>query len=174
MSSREISSQHLLEVEKAYKAFRPTLLRYLTARVGNSHDAQDIAQEGYFRLLRVSDPEIIDKIEGYLFRIVTNLANEHLYRRGRSLETLDLDTLIERGGDGDGNIEEARLEALAAMQKLDRILEQIPPLYRAILLMRKRDGYSHNEIAERLGKSKATVHVYLTRAISRCRELWED
>lgn len=65
------------------------------------------------------------------------------------------------------------MEARAAIQRLDSILDELPPLYRAILLLRKRDGYSHAEIANRVGKSKATVHIYLTRALTRCRELWE-
>ena len=172
--SQENEGRSLEDLEKAYAAFLPTLLRYLTARVGNPHDAQDIAQEGYLRLLRVKDADAIEKLEGYIFRIVTNLANEHLYKRGRSIETLDLDTLIERGGDGDAYKGEVELEARAAIQKLDKILEELPPLYRAILLLRKRDGYSHAEIAERVGKSKATVHIYLTRALTRCRELWEE
>ncbi|MEM9878909.1 MAG: RNA polymerase sigma factor [Pseudomonadota bacterium] len=168
------SSRPTEDLEKAYKAFSPTLLRYLTARLGNVHDAQDIAQEGYLRLLRVQEADVIEKLEGYLFRIVTNLANEHLYKKGRSLETLDLDALMERGGDGDRYAGEAQLEARAALDRLDKILHQLPPLYRAVLLLRKRDGYSHAEIAQRLGKSKATVHIYLTRALSRCRELWEE
>ncbi|MEM1103711.1 MAG: RNA polymerase sigma factor [Pseudomonadota bacterium] len=162
------------DLEAAYLAFRPTLLRYLASRVGNPDDAQDIAQEGYLRLLRVKDADVIEKLEGYLFRIVANLANEHLYKRGRSLETFDLDALMERGADGDAMAGEAHLEARAAIRKLDAILSELPPLYRAILLLRKRDGYSHAEIAKRVGKSKATVHVYLTRALTRCRELWEE
>lgn len=157
----------------AYGAFLPTLLRYLTLRVGDAQDAQDIAQEGYLRLLRVKDTESIENLEGYLFRVVTNLANEHLYKKGRCLEALDLDTLIERGGDGDAFAGQGHLESLAAVRRLDSILDELPPLYRAILLLRKRDGYSHAEIANRVGKSKATVHVYLTRALTRCRELWE-
>lgn len=172
--SQQSKSRSLEDLEKAYEAFLPTLLRYLTARVGNPHDAEDIAQEGYLRLLRVKDADAIEKIEGYLFRIVTNLANEHLYKRGRSMETLDLDTLQERGGYGDVYRDEVELEARAAIQRLDKILGELPPLYRAILLLRKRDGYSHAEIAERVGKSKATVHIYLTRALKRCRELWEE
>jgi len=171
-SERERRQAH--DLEQAYKAFLPTLLRYLTARVGNPHDAQDIAQEGYLRLLRVKDADVIEKLEGYLFRIVTNLANEHLYKQGRTIETLDLDTLIERGRDGDAYVGEVQIEARVAVQKLNRILEQLPPLYRTILLLRKRDGYSHAEIADRVGRSKATVHIYLTRALARCRELWEE
>ena len=175
MTNRETDNQRrsFEELEKTFTAFRPTLLRYLTARVKNPDDAQDIAQEGFLRLLRVDNIDVIDKLEGYLFRIVTNLANEHLFKKGRSIETLDLDTLIQSGKDGDAHLSEAQMEARIALKHLDRILSDLPPLYRDILLMRKRDGYSHEEIALKVGKSKATVHVYLTRALMRCREQWE-
>ena len=161
-------------LEKAYLAFKPTLLRYLSARVGSRDDAHDIAQEAYLRLLRVENVELIDNLEGYLFRIVTNLANEWHYRRGRSLEEMDLDTLIEMGGDGDDHFGETQLEVRAAVQRLHRILEELPPLYRVTILMRKRDGYTHKEIAAAIGKSEASVHLYLTRGLARCRELWDE
>ena len=145
MTNRETDNQRrsFEELEKTFTAFRPTLLRYLTARVKNPDDAQDIAQEGFLRLLRVDNIDVIDKLEGYLFRIVTNLANEHLFKKGRSIETLDLDTLIQSGKDGDAHLSEAQMEARIALKHLDRILSDLPPLYRDILLMRKRDGYSH-------------------------------
>ena len=60
------------------------------------------------------------------------------------------------------------------MGRLDAILQDRPPLYRAVLLLRKRDGYSHAEISEKLGITKTTVRTYLTRALSRCFEEWED
>ena len=161
-------------LEQAYLAFKPTLLRYLAARLGSRDDAQDIAQEAYLRLLRVENVELIDNLEGYLFRIVTNLANEWHYKRGRSLEDMDIDTLIEIGGDGDERFGETQLELRAAVQKLHRILESLPPLYRVTILMRKRDGYTHKEIAEEVGKSPHTVHLYLKRGLARCRELWDE
>ena len=162
------------DLERTYAAFLPALLRYLTDRLGNPHDAQDIAQEGYLRLLRVKDPDSIKHLEGYLFRIVTNLASEHLYKKGRTRESLDLDSIVARGADGDANAGQLRLEARVALGKLDRVLDSLPPLYRAILILRKRDGYSHAEIAEKLGVSQSTVHAYLTRALRRCREMWEE
>ena len=176
MTNRETDNQRrsFEELEKTFTAFRPTLLRYLTARVKNPDDAQDIAQEGFLRLLRVDNIDVIDKLEGYLFRIVTNLANEHLsLKRDVQSRPWILDTLIQSGKDGDAHLSEAQMEARIALKHLDRILSDLPPLYRDILLMRKRDGYSHEEIALKVGKSKATVHVYLTRALMRCREQWE-
>jgi RNA polymerase sigma factor (sigma-70 family) len=46
----------------------------------------------------------------------------------------------------------------------------LPPIYQSILLMRKRDGLSHGEIAQKLGISIHTVRKYLTRAITECRK----
>ena len=65
---------------------------------------------------------------------------------------------------------ELEAERQAAMRKLKNVLEHQPRLYRAVLLMRKRDGMSHAEIAEKLSVSVHTVHKYLTRAVEACRK----
>ena len=161
-------------MQRAFLAFRPTLLCYLSARLGSADDAHDIAQEAYLRLERVKDPSLLQKPESYFFQIVKNLAAEFLIKRGASIETMDLDTLMSFGGDSDGNLGSVQLEVSAAVIRLQAILEDLPPLYRSVLLLRKRDGYSHAEIADQLGISKNTVHVYLTRALSRCREKWGE
>lgn len=161
-------------LQQAFIAFRPTLLCYLSSRLGNSQDAHDIAQEAYLRLERVKDPSLVKKPEGYFFQIVKNLASEFLIKQGASLETVDLDTLMSFGGDGDGGTRSVQLEMRAAVMRLSNILEGMPPLYRSVLLLRKRDGYSHDEIADQLGIAKSTVHIYLTRALKRCREEWEQ
>lgn len=160
-------------LRRAFIAFRPTLLCYLSSRLGNPEDAHDIAQEAYLRLERVKDPSLVQKPEGYFFQIVKNLATEFLIKRGASLETMDLSTLMSFGGDGDDGQSTVQLEMRAAIVRLSHILEDLPPLYRSVLLLRKRDGYSHAEIADQLGIAKSTVHVYLTRALKRCREEWE-
>ena len=71
------------------------------------------------------------------------------------------------------NSENAGLEDAVAsrmeLQRLQAALEGLPPLYSAALLLRKRDGLSHREIAERLQISLHTVRKYLTRAVAQCR-----
>ena len=161
-------------LEEAFIAYRPTLLCYLSARIGSREDAQDIAQEAYMRLQRVRDPARIERPESYFFQIVKNLASEYLVKRGARPKFIDLDTLMQIGADRDAYAGEVELEACAAITHLNAILEDLPPLYRAVLLLRKRDGYSHAEISEKLGITKTTVRTYLTRALSRCFEKWED
>lgn len=154
--------------------YQPTLLRYLAFRVGGEADAHDLAQEAYFRLSRVPDPDLIQKPEAYLFRIAANLANEFLLKRSSTPISMDLDTLQDHGGDGDGAAFEASMEARSAIRRLEQILERLPPLYRSILILRKRDGLSHQEIAEELDISPHTVHRYLTKALAACRAEWTE
>lgn len=154
--------------------YRPYLKRFLTLRMGSEADAADLAQEAYLRLTRVKHQELIEKPEAYLFRISINLANELQLKRKRDLEALDLDTLRETGGDGDDAAFEDALERRADIFLLETILDDLPELYRAILLLRKRDGYSHKEIAERLEISPQTVHTYLKRALAQIRARWPE
>ncbi len=156
------------------ETYAPRLLRFLEQRTGSGSDAQDLAQEAYFRLCRVPDPDLIREPESYLFRIASNLAHELRLRRRSQPAVVELDrSLPELAGGDDGAFEDL-LEDRSSIEALEAILTELPPLYRAVLLLRKRDGYTHDEIAERLGISKHTVHKYLSRALFSCRARWAE
>lgn len=149
--------------------YAPRLLRFLEMRTGNPADAQDIAQEAYMRLCRVPQAELIHKPESYLFRIAFNLVGEFMLRRSKQPVTLDAETAEAVLVQGDGGRFCDQMENRSEIQMLEKALAELPPLCQAVLLLRKRDGYSHQEIAERLAISPHTVHKYLTRALLQCR-----
>jgi RNA polymerase sigma factor (sigma-70 family) len=60
-------------------------------------------------------------------------------------------------------------QALTTTEQLDRILNQIPPHYRRVLVMHKRDGLSYAEISAETGLSKQSVQKYLARAMAAAR-----
>lgn len=154
--------------------YRPRLVRYLELRTGSHADASDLAQEAYFRLCRVKDPQLIRQPDSYLFRIASNLLSEFMLHRRKRAALVELDADASGLEIGDRESFRERLETRSEIEKLNAILAELPPLYRAILLMRKRDGYSHLEIADRLSVSPHTVQKYLTRALLRCRTTWAE
>lgn len=156
------------------EAYAPRLVRFLEQRTGSGSDAQDLAQEAYFRLCRVREPDLIREPESYLFRIACNLANELALRRRNQPALVEFDAALPELAEGDGGSFAQLLESRSSVEKLETILQELPPLYRAVLLLRKRDGHSHEEIAERLGISPHTVHKYLSRALLSCRTLWAE
>jgi RNA polymerase sigma-70 factor (ECF subfamily) len=156
--------------EIAFAQYRPALHRFLMRRLSCAESAKDLAQEAYLRLMRVEDAELIDEPQAYLFRIASNLIYEHRQRIRKDVVTFDsrlVEHASERVPDPLSTLEAS--EKLGMERQLDSILKQLPPLYAAILVMKKRDGLSLQEIADELDISVHTVKKYLFRAIARCR-----
>ncbi|NLG78186.1 MAG: RNA polymerase sigma factor [Xanthomonadaceae bacterium] len=152
----------------AYEQYHAELHRFLIRRLQSAHHAQDLAQEAYLRLLRVERAELVRQPRAYLYRIAVNLISEFRLRASREPIVFDSDALAAAAEHlADAPADEG--ERAADAQQIELILEQLPPLYRAIFVLRKRDGLSYQEIAERLEISVHTVKKYLARAVAKCR-----
>ncbi len=140
------------------------LLRFLRARLANEEDAEDLAQEAYLRLLRASDTKLIRDPVAYLFRIARNLVYEWYTSRPPSSESLDDVDVLDEG---------LTVEALAncnqQIDRLEAVLQHLPPKCRAAIVMHRRDGMTYEEIASALDVSPAMVKKYLSQGLSRCR-----
>ena len=163
------SRQRLEFVGSAFEQYHAGLHRFLMRRLRSSHNAQDLAQETYLRLLRMDRHELVRKPQAYLYRIASNLVYEFRLRERNEPVAFDSEA-VERMADsvaqpatGDSS------EALGLTQQLDAILRPLPPLYRAVFVLRKRDGMSYSEIARTLDISVHTVKKYLARAVAQCR-----
>jgi RNA polymerase sigma-70 factor (ECF subfamily) len=152
----------------ACEQYHEELHRFLMRRLHSSQHAQDLAQEAYLRLLRVERPELVRQPRAYLYRIAVNLVSEFRLRARRDLITYDSDTLA-RAAERIIEAPADECERTADAQQIELILDQLPPLYRAIFVLRKRDGLSYPEIAEQLEISVHTVKKYLARAVAKCR-----
>ncbi len=160
-------------VESVFRTHAASLLRYVSRRLSNPAEARDLVQEAYLRLLRVPNFEQIERPDAYVFRIAANLANEALARR-RTAPEATLSEPQDEWVTSDGGQFEHTIETRQALLRLETILAGLPPLYRAVLLLRKREGLTHEEIAARLNISTHTVHKYLTRALFKCRAEWAE
>lgn len=152
---------------EACEQYQAELHRFLMRRLHSSHHAQDLAQEAYLRLLRVERPELVRQPRAYLYRIAVNLVSEFRLRARREPITYDSDALAEAAERIEAPADEG--DRTADTQQIELILGQLPPLYRAIFVLRKRDGLSYHEIAQQLDISVHTVKKYLARAVAKCR-----
>lgn len=146
--------------------YRVALHRYLARRLHNAEDAQDLAQEAYVRFLQIPHVHAVRRPRGYLFRIAVNLIYEFRLRPDRKWITYDSELLEERAETLADPASKDLGERLSSEEQLDRVLAQIPVVYRKVLLLHKRDGRSYGEIAEELGLSRHSVQKYLARAIA--------
>lgn len=154
--------------------YRTELHRFLTRHLHSAQDAGDLAQDVYLRFLQLPHNDLVRQPQAYLYRIAANLVYEYRLKERRRDVACDPD-LLENIAEQSADITEDGLEErLSTHQQLERVLRQIPPIYRAVLLLQKRDGLSYAEIAQELGLSVHTVQKYLFRALAHCRAAdWE-
>lgn len=156
--------------ESAFATYSGDLHRFLTRRMHCSQTARDLAQDVYLRFMLVSRREVIRNVQAFLYQLASNLIYEFRAREQHSQVVFDSDLVEAADRQSALEMEADPSDRLADQDELRRLLAPLPPVYRAVLLMRKRDGLSPDEIAQRLGYSKKTVYEYLTRAMALIKE----
>lgn len=174
MTKRESQPSKTRQNWSAWRAYAPRLHRFLISKVADRDDAQDLMQEAYLRLIRIKKPELVRHPEVYLFKIASNLVGEFFLKKKHSPLEIDIDKIVQKGEDSDEGYFADGMYHRLELKRLEKIFKQLSPHYREVVLLRKRDGLSHEEIAERLGISPHTVHKYMTRALAQCRALLSE
>lgn len=149
---------------------RAQLHRFIARRLRDRQDVKDLIQEVYVRFLQTPQRELVRQPMAYLYRIAANLIQDVRSRERLGPVTYDSEVAEEttehRAEVWAGDLS----DRLSTEQQVERVLAQLPPMYQAVLLLRKRDGLSSAEIATELGISKHTAEKYLYRAIAHFRE----
>ena len=130
-------------------------------------DADDLVQESYLKLLRVPQPRGIASAKAYLFTVARNAAlaifRQRQVRREISVNDLEPSNILHSSHDV--------VESVNARQELALVAEAIdglPGRCREIVMLRALHGFSHGEIAAKLGLSENTVRVQVMRGMQKC------
>ena len=140
--------------------------RYLVGRLANEDDAQDLAQEAYLRLLRVSRRTLVQNPQAYLFRIARNLVYEWY---ARAVPVADTEIAIEDIEDFNPSPDDVAEEA-HRLDCIDGALAKLSPKCRAAVLLYWYYGYTQFEIADQLGVSRPMIQKYLATGLSHCQQ----
>jgi RNA polymerase sigma-70 factor (ECF subfamily) len=138
---------------------------------GNEADARDLSQEAFIRVWRAwrrIDPEA--QLEGWLYRIVSNLHIDLLRRRrGQRVHSLDepLTTssgeLVRERPDPAADLERTVLDAQVDRRIQEALLGLSADL-RMVVVLADVEGYAYEEIAKMLNVPIGTVKSRLHRA----------
>ena len=149
-----------------FERYQHRIINYIYGLVHDSELANDLAQESFLKAYKAL-PRMGDdlRLAPWLYRIAGNTAFSALRRR-RLIRWLPLLNDGIMGGELDGDVAEA--------EAVHRALAQLPPKYKAPLLLHSHEGLSCNEIAEILGISPGAVKTRLFRAREAFRVAYGD
>lgn len=147
------------------------LHRFLARRTGGgAHTAQDLAQEVYLRLLRINGADLVRNPLGYAYKIASHVVYEYLLQQENEPVRYDSDLLASLAEHSQEFVCADSEDQFNREAELGLLLEAVPPTYRSVFLSHRRDGWSYEETAERLGLSVHTVKKYLTRTLAKLRQ----
>jgi RNA polymerase sigma-70 factor (ECF subfamily) len=131
-----------------YSRYSDDVQRFVQSIVRNPHDAEDITQDVFAKLMRA-----IQKYEernvpfaAWIIRVARNAALDHL-RSKRQIP-------VEEVWISEDGHEQTSLEYTDALKGA---LADLPESQRQVLVLRHIGGLSPTEIAKRLGKSEASI-----------------
>ncbi|MCQ2996649.1 sigma-70 family RNA polymerase sigma factor [Pseudomonas syringae] len=151
------------------------LVSFLNARLGNRQAAEDIVHDTYLRVLERSSNTPIEQPRAFLYRTALNLVIDG-HRRNVLRQTESLDVL-ENEECYFSPSPQATIDTGQRLDMVQRALAELPELCRESFLLRKLEGLSHPEIAERLGISNSLVEKHIVNAMKHCRvrmRQWAD
>jgi RNA polymerase sigma-70 factor, ECF subfamily len=139
---------------------RPLLFSIAYRMVGSVGEAEDLVQEAFVRFHREGE---VDAPKAFLTTVVTRLAIDHLrsarVRREAYVGAWLPEPIVTVGGAAE-EVEDDETLSLAFLA----LLERLTPVERAVYVLHDLFGYSHDEIAEIVGKSSANCRQILVRA----------
>lgn len=155
-----ILSRREAQAEEA--ALRHALHRFVTGRLRDGIEGEDIVQETYVRLYDYRRKRHIADVAAFCFAVARNLVHDH-FRRLRAQPPAaelaeDIACPLPR-------VDEV-LDYRERVDILVRALNVMPPLRREIFLRRRLDGIPGAVVAADLGMTQPAVDKHCTRALA--------
>ena len=145
-------------------AHEAALVRFLSHKLPNPADVQDVRHDIYVRILEAAERQLPANPKAFLFSVARHILIDRA-RRNRIvaidlLEDLDaLNVLIEE------QTPERRETGRQQLQKLSTLIQRLPDRCRDVVWMRRVEDLPQKVIARRLGIAEATVEKHLVRGI---------
>jgi RNA polymerase sigma factor (sigma-70 family) len=160
------STSHASLIERLFQDHNESLLRFLAARLGSRHEAREIAQEAYVRLLKLDTPGAISYFRAFLFKTAANLAVDRVRSRSYRERTAPLE-FFERFAASE--TPEREVSGREEVQLMHRLLAELPPKCQYAFVMNRLQGMDVDVIAKNMQITATMVRRYISRALVHCR-----
>lgn len=149
---------------RLYEQLAPGLRAYVLRICGEDDLAGDVVQDAFVKYLRTPIREMDEAATtAYLYRIATNLVNDHWRRRERERKW-NWKAIFRKPA-------EAKLDLRGDMA---RQFGRLAPRERALLWLAYVEGFDHEEIARVLKVRPKSIRVMLFRARKKLRKLLDS
>lgn len=157
---------HSQTVADLVKEHNRALHAFLMTRLRDEHEAREVAQEAYVRMLQLAQPGAIGFLRAYLFKTAANIAIDRARQRSNRAR-LQRKEFVEEPVDELSP--DRRTISSEDMEILKRALLELSPKCRRAFLLYRLEDWSDAQISEQLGVQPRMVRHYITQAGLYCK-----
>lgn len=140
---------------------------WLRKKVGCLHQAADIVQDSFVKLLALPQLPVLREPRAYLLVTANHLLINQFQRRKLEEETLRTLSILAEESQVHGPEDIAATRQLLSKTLL-LLADELDEKPRQAFLMARVDGMSYAEIAAELGISESSVKQYLAKVLAHC------
>lgn len=163
--------------------YHDDMLRFLYRMIGDRQGAEDVFQEAFLQAhLSAASFDETRRFRPWLFTIAANKARDLLRKKGRR-RTAELSAPVGGGGDRDVSFvdlmvvdvpaPDARITAEERDEQVQRVLNDMSPTLKEVLLLAYFQRLSYAQIADELGIPLGTVKSRLHSAVAGFARGWK-
>lgn len=151
--------------ESLFNKYAKDLRNYLYYKFGNLESAEDIVQESFIKLWQKCSDVTLEKAKSFLYTIATNM---FLNEKSHNKVVLKYQQIPQ----DDTNVESPEFLMLEKeyMDRLQKVLANLPDGQREVFLLNRIDKKTYTEIAEQLNLSVKAVEKRMHNALIYVRE----
>ena len=157
------------EIYRAFTQHKDALRRVIRRHSGPAQDPDELLQESFLRAFAAELKRRVENPKAFLFQVARNTALAELrrWKSGPIDDTADFDEsslLVHRESEDTDEIVNSRRK----LRAFTEAVAQLPPKCRQAFLLRRIDGLSFKQIANRMDISVSAAEKHVALGLARC------
>ena len=159
-------------IEDLFRERRGQLLRYLTLRLGNRQEAEEVLQEAFIQYMAAQATTEIETPHAFLLKIAGNIAIDRIRhnasRTAREHEWSDshyrsqsFEAVLGVGSAA----QDRQLEAKQEIKRVMAVLSELSQPVRTAFILHKFKGLTHKQVAAEMGLAQSTIEKHVIKAM---------
>lgn len=154
--------------ETLYKRYYGYVLSIALTYCPEKEDALEVTNDSFMKVFKhIHSYSSSQPFKPWLRRIVVNTSIDRARSARKFRSNVDI-------GQAEPVSAPSDIEAELNARQIYTLLNELPDLLRFVFNMYEIEGYTHHEIAQKLGIAESSSRAYLTRAKARLRHLYQN
>ncbi len=167
-----MSEANEASIEQLFRERRGQVLRYLTLRLGNRQEAEEVLQEAFIQYMSAAAETQIETPHAFLIKIAGNIAIDRIrHNASRTARERDWSDSHYRSQSFDAAFgvgspsQDRQLEAKEEIKRVLAVLAGLSEPVRNAFILHKFKGLTHKQVAAEMGLAQSTVEKHIIKAM---------